>query len=155
MRLLKRMTLIFGLAAAAVGANAQVLERYSFQLGTTNAVNQSPGGELRFTDRFFGNGTAQSRIILLEESSSSMVMNRPMMLSLQVRRVVKEGEIVLALLVSRVEIRGYDSSGQLIWLRDMAGFRIGDSSSGRWHERVGGLPTGLAQITVTFYGNYA
>jgi len=155
MSLLKNLTLITAFAIATAGANAQVLERYSFQLGTANAANQSTGGELRFTDRFFGGGTARSRITLLEESSSSSAFNRPMMLFLEVSREVRPDEIVLGLLVTRVEMRGYNSSGQLVWSRDLPGFRIGDSSAGRWYERAGGLPTGLAQLTVTFYGNYA
>jgi hypothetical protein len=138
----------------AAAAEATVLEKYSFTLGSTGMAGHSPGAEVRFTDRFFGQGTARSRIVLLEESSSSDLTNRPMLLFLDVDRQVKQDEVVFALLVFRVEIRGYDANGSVVYSRDLPGFRFGDSASGRWYERMAGLPTDLAQLAITFFGNY-
>ncbi|QOY86545.1 hypothetical protein [Paludibaculum fermentans] len=152
---------LFALAAALMlcpaGASAAentVLERYTFSIAQAGAKDQSSGGEVRFRDRFFGNGTATSRLNLLEESSSSDRTNRPLMLSLNVDRQVGEGEIVFALLVFRVEVVGRDLDGNIVFQREFPGFQFGDSASGHWHERMGGLPTNLAQLTVTYFGNY-
>jgi hypothetical protein len=138
---------------ASAAANT-VLEKYSFALGTTGMAGHSPGAELRSADRFFGGGTARCRIKLLEESSAATLADRPMLLFLDVDRKIADGEIVFALLVFRIEIRGYDVNGSLVFSRDLSGFRFGDSASGRWYERLAGLPTRLTQLTLTFFGNY-
>jgi hypothetical protein len=149
------LTLAAGLfAMTAAAQNRPVLENYSFQLGTPSSINASAGAELHFKDRFFGNGTAHSSIRLLEQSSSSTLTQRPLLLMLDVKRSVKPGEIVFALLAAGVEIRGYDASGAVIFSRDLPGFTFGDSASGEWHERIASLPTNLARLAVTFYGNY-
>ncbi|MGJ5815237.1 hypothetical protein [Paludibaculum fermentans] len=162
----RRMPVVLAALAAAFilcpqGASAAentVLERYTFAMaqagGQTGAKDQSSGGEVRFRDRFFGNGTATSRLTLLEESSSSDRTNRPLLLTLNVDRQVEEGEIVFALLVFRVEVVGRDLDGNVVFQREFPGFRFGDSASGHWYERMGGLPTNLAQLTVTYFGNY-
>jgi len=140
-----------------VGAAAQdrpVLESYSFQLGTPSTPSGSTGMEVRAQDRFFGNGTAQSSIRLLEQSSNSSRTDRPLLLMLEVKRMVRPGEVVFALLCNGVEIRGLDASGAVIFSRDLAGFTFGDSSSGEWYERIPDLPTNLTRLSVTFYGNY-
>lgn len=150
----KMLVLCMVTIAGAAAQNRPVVESYSFQLGTPSSNTVSTGAELHFTDRFLGNGTAQSVIRLLEQSSSSTLTERPLLLMLDVKRTVKPGEIVFALLVSGVEIRGHDSSGAQIFSRDLPAFSFGDSASGKWHERVPNLPTNLARLTVTFYGNY-
>ena len=156
MRLIQIMKLVssFGLAGTLLATETTVLERYSFQLGTRSLPGHSQGVELRVNDRFFGNGTARSRLALIEQSSSSNLTNRPMMLQLHVERDVRQDEVVFALLVFRVEIRGYDSQGALAYTKDLPGFTFGDSASGRWYERLAGLPTDLSQLVVTFFGNY-
>jgi hypothetical protein len=131
-----------------------VLESYSFLLGIPGSPNASAGAELHFKDRFVGNGTAQSSVRLLEQSSSSTLTNRPLLLMLDVKRTVRPGEFVFALLVFGVEIRGYDSNGAIIFSRDLPSFTFGDSASGEWYERIPDLPTNLARLSVTFYGNY-
>jgi len=149
--------ILFICAVAIAGAAAQtrpVVESYSFQLGTPSSNNASAGAELRFTDRFFGNGTARASIRLLEQSSSSTLTERPLLLMLDVKRTVKPGEIVFALLVSGVEIRGHDSAGSVVFSHDLPAFSFGDSASGKWQERIPNLPTNLATLSVKFYGNY-
>jgi hypothetical protein len=149
--------LVIACVISVAGAAAQsrpVVESYSFQLGTPSSNTVSTGAELRFTDRYMGNGTAQASIRLLEQSSSSTPENRPLLLMLDVKREVKQGEIVFALLVSGVEIRGFDSAGAVIYSRDLPAFSFGDSASGKWHERLAPLPTNIARLSVTFYGNY-
>lgn len=139
------------------GAAAQdrpVLENYSFQLGKPGSVEASTGAELHFKDRFIGNGTASGSIKLLEQSSSSTLAQRPLLLMLEVKRTVKPGEIVFALLVFGVEIRGYDSNDAVVFSRDLPEFSFGDSASGEWYERIPDLPTNLARLAITFYGNY-
>jgi hypothetical protein len=149
------LTLAVGaFAITAVAQDRTVLENYSFQLGTPTSNNASAGAELHFKDRFFGNGTARSSIRLLEQSSSSTLTQRPLLLMVEVKRTVQPGEIVFALLTFGVEIRGYDASGAVIFSRDLPGFTFGDSASGQWHESISGLPTNLARLAVTFYGNY-
>ncbi len=148
------VSLLLVVSGWLAAADSTLLEQYSFQLGTASATSQSAGAELRFTDRYFGGGTARCRIALIEESSSSNLQSRPMMLFLQVARNVAEGEIVFALLVFLVEIRGYNGGGHLVYTRDLSGFTFRDSAPGRWYERLAGLPTDLNRIEIAFYGNY-
>ena len=75
-------------------------------------------------------------------------------LSLKVWRKVAKGEITFALLVFRIEIRGYDYTGTLIYSQDLDGFTFGDSKSGSWSEELKNLPVNIQQIKVTFFGNY-
>jgi hypothetical protein len=150
---LKNLVLYLGLAGSVL-AEPPVLERYTFHLGWGNNTSSSPGAELRFTDRFFGSGTARSRLTLVEQSSTSDRFHRPMMLFLHVDREVSQDEVVFALLVFRVEIHGYDAQGALVYRQDLPGFTFGDSAPGRWYESLAGVPTGLSQLVVTFFGNY-
>lgn len=151
--LLKTLTACL-LFTGAAAAQEPVLENYSIQLGTTTNPSLSAGADVVLRDRFFGGGTARSRIRLVEQSSSSTIDNRPMLLTLDVNRTVRPGEIVFALLVFRVEIRGHGSDGSLVFTRDLPGFTFGDSASGEWYERIPDLPTRLVRLTVTFTGNY-
>ena len=98
-------------------------------------------------DENLGNGTATAHIIFTPTGDGSQ-------LSLRVRRHVRRGEITFALLVFRVEIRAYDTGGELVYSRDLDGFTFGDSSSGRWFRRLKDLPANIAQLSVTFVGNY-
>lgn len=68
--------------------------------------------------------------------------------------MVAEGEVTFALLVFRIEIRGYDYSDTIIYSRDLDGFTFGDSKSGTWTKHLKVLPTSIKYITITFIGNY-
>jgi hypothetical protein len=146
--------LLFLSSAWLSAAEPQILERYNFHFGATADPGRSSGAELRFHDRYLGNGTADAHITLTAQSSSSTLFNRPLLLSLKVQRQVQPDEVVFALLMFKVEIRGFDSQGTQIFSRDLPGFTFGDSASGLWYERIPNLPTALAQLTVTFHGNY-
>ena len=98
-------------------------------------------------DRNLGNGTAETHIVLSPTADGSQ-------LALRVTRRVRPGEITFALLVFRVEIRGHGAEGELLYSRDLDGFTFGDSSSGRWFERLRDLPAAIAQLTISFVGNY-
>ena len=98
-------------------------------------------------DEKLGNGTATAQITFAPDGDGSQ-------LSLRVRRLVRRGEITFALLVFRVEIRAYDSGGELVYSRNLAGFTFGDSRPGRWVRRLKHLPADIAQLTITFIGNY-
>jgi hypothetical protein len=126
-------------------AQEPVLESYSISHGGSQALPS--GVDAIISDRFFGNGTARARIQLDENDESSR-------LSMTVWRRVRQGEIVFALLVFRVEVRGLDASGMLVYSRDLMGFTFGDSSGDLWSRRLRDLPPGLAEIRVTFFGNY-
>lgn len=148
------VTLLFLSSSFLAAAEPQVLEGYNFHFGSGNDPGRSSGAELRFHDRFFGNGTARAQISLTEQSSSSTFNNRPLLLSLRVQRQVQPDEVVFALLIFKVEIRGFDSQGAIIFSRDLPGFNFGDSASGHWYERIPNLPTGLARLSISYYGNY-
>jgi hypothetical protein len=98
-------------------------------------------------DDNLGNGTAAARIVWTPTATGSQ-------LALKVTRRVRRDEITFALLVFRVEIRGYDAQDVLLYSRDLDGFTFGDSSSGRWFERLKDLPTDIARLTISFVGNY-
>ena len=130
--------------AAAPPALAQetVLERYSFSPGES-----ADSVRLELFDRSLGNGTAKSRVRLSGSASAGT-------LALRVNRRVAPGEVVFALLVFKVEVRGYDASGATLYSRDLEGFTFGDSRPGRWSQTLADVPSGLARIEVTYYGNY-
>ena len=55
--------------------------------------------------------------------------------------------------VFRVEIRAYNAERAALHPRDLDGFTVGDSGSGRWSETLDGLPADIAELTITFVGN--
>jgi hypothetical protein len=122
------------------------LEEYSVSHGGTSETNPS-GFSARLFDRYFGNGTAKASVTFKMRDDSGT-------LSLKVWRKVSKGEITFALLVFRVEIRGYDYSDTIVYSQDFSGFTFGDSKSGNWSEELKNLPANIRQITVTFFGNY-
>lgn len=135
-------------AAGPSSSQAQdeaVLESYTIGQGG----NQAPPGGLAasLTDRSFGNGTAKALVQFAEGERSSS-------LSLLAWRRVRRDEIVPALLVFRVEVRGFDATGEAVYARDLNGFTFGDSRSGLWSKSLIDLPAALAQVRVTFFGNY-
>ncbi len=126
-------------------AQEAILESYSIGHGGNQTAPQ--GLTATLADSSFGNGTARARILFDEGDVSSK-------LSLLVRRRVRPDEIVPALLVFRIEIRGLDGLGIPVYSRDLDGFAFGDSRSGLWFKKLDDLPPGVGQISVTFFGNY-
>lgn len=124
-----------------------LLERY-----TLESIGQGPGRVYEIYDRSFGGGDAQSRLRLRRE-------RRGHLLELRVWRRVLPGQVSLALLSERVEVRGYDRDDRLILSRDFAGLQrdgihFGDSQSGTWRRVVAGIAPALWRLEVTFLGNY-
>lgn len=121
-----------------------VLETYSVAHG-------GDGGAAGLTavllDKNLGNGTAEARIVFSPTATGNQ-------LALKVTRRVRRGEITFALLVFRVEIRAYDAQDAPVYSRDLDGFTFGDSSSGRWFEKLKDLPADIARLTISFVGNY-
>ena len=123
-----------------------VLESYIVSHG--GAPGARPDGlDVKLTDKYFGTGTARARIRLKTKANTGS-------LSLSVSREVSPGEVTFALLVFRVEVRGYDSAGTVIYSRDLDGFRFGDSRPGEWFEEVSDIPVNIQQVKVVFIGNY-
>jgi hypothetical protein len=137
----------FGLLnAQKLYAQEPVLENYLLSHGGTPGA-RSDGIAARLSDEYFGNGTAKARVRLkIKEGSTNLF--------LRVHREVGPHEIAFALLVSRVEIRGYDSAGSLLFSRDLDGFTFGDSKSGEWSAALRDIPAGVGQLRVVFFGNY-
>ena len=140
---------ILGLFAPVAGAQEPVLEHYVLQVGSQDAA----GTEVALHDRFFGHGTARSRILFTgpeelgnPEGTSNLV--------LRVWRIVEPGQITFALLVFRVEVRGFAADGTTVFERDLRGFTFGDSASGQWRRELQELPASLVRLEVTFIGNY-
>ena len=137
----------FGLLnAQPLYAQEPVLENYSLSHGGTPGA-RAGGIAVRLSDEHFGGGTAKARIRLkIKEGSARLFLN--------VYRIVVPGEVTFALLVFRVEIRGYDSEGSLLYSRDLDGFTFGDSKSGEWSAALRDIPAGIGQLRVVFIGNY-
>ena len=137
---------LFILNPPSILADDPILETYI--IGHGGLLGGSLDGVRgRITDKFFGNGTAKARIKYKAREDSAS-------LSLRVSRSVTPGEIVFALLVFRVEVRGFDTMGTLVYSRDLQGFEFGDSRAGKWKERLEDLPLNATRISVTFIGNY-
>ena len=119
-----------------------ILEQYRFAIGQS-----TDGVTLELHDQYFGGGTARCWLSLVGRKSG-------VALQMRVRRTVRPGEIVFALLVFRVKVRGYDGGGKLKYSRDLSGFAFGDSSSGDWRAGLDSLPPGIREIQVVFVGNY-
>jgi hypothetical protein len=134
------------LNAREVYGQEPVLESYIVSHGGTSGA-RSDGLDVKLTDKYFGNGTARALIRLKTKADSGI-------LSLNVSREVGPGEITFALLVFRVEVRGYDSAASLIYSQDLDGFSFGDSRSGEWQKELRDIPLNIQQLKVVFIGNY-
>jgi hypothetical protein len=133
------------LLAAASPAPAQetVLERYAFEPG-----ENAGGVRLELFDRQLGAGGSAKSRIRFSGSDGAATLN------LRVSRRVAPGELVFALLVFKVEVRGYDASGATIYSRDLDGFTFGDAQSGKWTQTLTGIPAAVTRVEVIYYGNY-
>src|SRR5215216_4527166 len=141
------LTFAFNLVnAQEVYGQEPVLETYVVSHGGTSGARPD-GLDVKLSDKHFGNGTARARIRLKTTGDSGS-------LSLNVYREVGPGEVTFALLVFRVEVRGYDSAGLLIYSKDLDGFRFGDSKSGEWQEQLRDIPLSIQLLKVVFIGNY-
>lgn len=131
-------------------AQEPVLENYSITHGGDPETTPS-GVKATLFDKFFGGntggGAAKARVAFNTKDNSSR-------LSLKVWRKVRSGEIAFALLVFRIEVRGYDTMDELVYSRDLDGFTFGDSRSGHWSQKLQDLPANIQQIRVTYIGNY-
>jgi hypothetical protein len=105
-------------------------------------------------DKYFGGGTARASVAFYDTSDSFDPSANTGSIYINVSRRVPEGTITFALLCFHVEVRGYDASGKLIYARSLPGFTFGDSKSGRYVQSLRNLPLSMAQVRVTFYGNY-
>lgn len=134
-------------AALPTGAEAQlvepVLERYVLGHGGT-----STNGNVNafIEDDSFGGGTAEASTFFDSGADADY-------LYLRVWRHVPRDTIVFALLVFRVEVRGYDPGGTLVHTRNLEGFSFGDSASGSWLRKLR-VPHHVARWEITYIGNY-
>lgn len=103
-------------------AQEPILETYSISHGGNQATKPSEV-EAELFDKSFGGGTAKAQIRF-------MAGHTPGSLLLQVFRTVSPGRSTFALLVPRIEVRGYDFAGVQVYARDVEGFVFGDSQSG-------------------------
>jgi hypothetical protein len=107
----------------------------------------SSGVDAVLFDEFFGNGDAKALVKLQTRKDSRQ-------LTLRVWRQIRRGEFSFALLVFRIEIRGFDALDEPIYARELGGFTFGDSSSGNWLRTLKDLPEDIRRIEITFIGNY-
>lgn len=138
--------LLAAVASVATAADEAVLEHYSIKVGADDAA----GIRVVLLDPQFGQGgSAQSRLVFTGPDGATAPS-----LFLRVWRNVPDGQITFALLVFRVEIRGFDAGGSLVYSRRLAGFTFGDSASGEWRRTIADLPAEIQRIVVVFVGNY-
>ena len=143
--------LVFQLGnAQRVSAQEAVLEAYTVGQGGTQSTNLE-GLDARLTDQGLGGspgiGTAKSTLELSTGNTDSTLF-------LRVFRKVPSGTITFALIVTRVEVRAFDLQGVPVYSRDLEGFVFGDGASGNWSRTLTDLPANIAQLKVTFFGNY-
>jgi hypothetical protein len=134
------------LNAREVHGQEPVLESYIVSHGGTPGARLD-GLDVKLSDKYFGNGTARALIRFKTKADFGSLL-------LNVSREVGPGEITFALLVFRVEVRGYDSAGSLIYSQDLDGFSFGDSRSGEWEKELRDVPLSIQQLKVVFIGNY-
>ena len=129
-----------------LSAQEPILENYSIGYGSGEEATNS-GINVTLFDKFFGGGTAKAFLEFTTKNNSGN-------LTLKVWRNVRKGEISFALLVFRIEVRGYDSQSEVVYSRDLDGFTFGDSKSGNWSKKLHNLPASIQQIKVSYVGNY-
>jgi len=136
--------------AQPVNSQASVLEAYTIGQGGAQSLSLD-GFDSRLTDQGFGAtpnpGAAKS---IMQFSTARDHSN----LFLQVYRTLPPGTIAFALIVTRVEVRAFNSQGVQMYSRDLGGFVFADGASGNWSQSLNDLPANVAQIKVTFFGNY-
>lgn len=138
------------LATASASADYDsVLETYVLGAG-----QNSDGTSVAVSDKYFGDGTARARLSFFDTSSSYDPYARSGSLSLNVSRSVPAGTFALALLCYGVEVRGYDADGYLVYSVDLDGFAFGDSRGGSYIRSLRRIPATVADLQVTFLGNY-
>jgi hypothetical protein len=143
------LTVLLATLAAGIPARAQMplLERY-----TLDSILDRKGTVYHLEDASLGGGDAHTELRFRRESGGGT-------LYLRVWRRVTSGNISFALLGERVEIRGYDQEGTVVFSRDFAGLQeegiyFRDSQSGTWRRSLRGVPATVTKIEVTFLGNY-
>jgi hypothetical protein len=136
--------------AQPVNIQEPVLEAYTIGQGGSQSLSLD-GFDSRLSDQGFGSvpGLHATKSIIQFNTEGDHSN-----LSLQVYRVVPKGTIIFALIVTRVEVRAFNSQGAPIYSRDLGGFVFGDGASGNWSQSLFDLPANVAQIKVTFFGNY-
>ena len=151
--LISRISVIaFALIASAMATLAQdepILETYVLGAG-----QNSDGTAVLVSDKYFGNGTARARLSFFDTSSTFDPEGATGTLALSVYRYVRPGQITFALLCSGVQVRGYDPEGNLVYSRDLPAFTFGDSASGSYYRVLRRIPNRVADLQVTFLGNY-
>src|SRR5687767_6391236 len=151
-RLVYLLAVMFTTYAASQSAMAQdvpidsVLEEYIIGHGGTLG-GPSGGINAVLLDDFLGNGDAKALARLDTREN-------PGTLTLRVWRKVKRGDFTFALLVFRVEIRGFDAAGEPIYQHELGGFTFGDSASGNWTRTLRNIPEDIRRLQITFVGNY-
>jgi hypothetical protein len=136
--------------AQPVNSQEPVLEAYTIGQGGSQSLSLD-GFDSQLNDEGFGsapglNATKSTIQFKTDTDHSNLI--------LQVYRVVPKGTIIFALIVTRVEVRAFNSQGAPIYSRDLGGFVFGDGASGNWSKSLFDLPANVAQIKVTFFGNY-
>lgn len=143
------MLLALGQAVLPATARGQsedpVLERYVIGHGGTLPSGSGNINAFIQDDQFAG-GTAQASTFFDAGADGDF-------LHLRVWRHVPAGQIVFALLVFRVEVRGYDAAGQLVHSRDLPDFSFGDSQSGNWTRKLR-VPKKAQRWEISYIGNY-
>jgi hypothetical protein len=136
--------------AQPINSQEPVLEAYTIGQGGSQSLSLD-GFDSRLSDQGFGSvpGLHATKSIIQFNTEGDHSN-----LSLQVYRVVPKGTIIFALIVTRVEVRALNSQGAPIYSRDLGGFVFGDGASGNWSQSLFDLPANVAQIKVTFFGNY-
>lgn len=129
-------------AADDSGANGTVLETYL--LGPGNSIDAL---KVTLGDDRFGGGDARA-------SLTWTVRNGAGDLKLRVWRTVPAGSISFALLVFGIEVRGYNTQGDLLLKTELEPFSFGDSASGNWNKSLKNLPAEITRLEVRFFGNY-
>lgn len=136
--------------ARPVNGQEPILEAYTIGHGGSQALSLE-GFDSHLSDQSFGSApglhSTKSVIQFKTESDHSNLL-------LQVYRVVPKGTIVFALIVTRVEVRAFNSQGVQVYSRNLSGFVFGDSASGNWDQSLFDLPANVAQVKVTFFGNF-
>jgi hypothetical protein len=147
-----RRVVALGLILTAT-ANAQdertILERYSLGAG-----QNSDGVASAFRDKYFGGGDAHATLAYLDTARRQDPSDETGVLLLNVARRVPPGTVSFALLCFGVEVRGRDSSGTVVYSKDLPGFTFGDSQSGRFTRALRQIPLSVSQLEVAFFGNY-
>jgi hypothetical protein len=136
--------------AQPVNSQEPVLEAYTIGQGGSQSLSLD-GFDSRLSDQGFGSVTGLHATKSIIQFNTEVAHSN---LSLQVYRVIPKGTIIFALIVTRVEVRAFNSQGEPIYSRDLGGFVFGDGASGNWSQSLFDLPANVAQIKVTFFGNY-